>query len=502
MSADDSNQLKQERDLYWRLLELGVHRDLRHLLEEALPLIVEVTRAKKGFLAIYGESQQPQYAIAHSCTKHEIEETHKKISRGIIAQAMASGKTINTSSAKEDPRFQENQSVLAHNIEEVLCAPIIYETPLGVLYLQDRDGGPFTEQDRQRAEAFARHLAPSVERLYTKQRRPLHRDPTIPFREKLHLEGLVGRSRALAELFKQVEGTARFDVSVLLTGPSGTGKTALARAIHDNSARAGKAFIELNCAALPENLFESELFGALQGSHSTATKRLFGKLSAAQGGTLFLDEIGELSLNVQSKLLQFLQSKEYFPLGAAKPEKADVRIITATNVNLKEAISKKTFREDLFYRFNVMSITVPPLSERPEDISLLCEHFCQETYQRYQIPSIYLSLEALRAAEESEWPGNIRELSNAIESATLRASVDKSKIVEPKHLFQKHDAIEQPTFQEATKRYQRRFLLETLEASDWNISESARRLGVTRAHVHGLVQALELAALHPKKTSK
>src|SRR5262249_36164576 len=152
-------------------------------------------------------------------------------------------------------------------------------------------------------------------------------DATKPLRARLKLEGLAGRSRALAEVFRQVESAARFEISVLLTGPSGTGKTALARAIHDNSQRAGKPFLELNCAALPETLFESELFGAVPGAHSTATRKIQGKLAAAQGGTIFLDEIGELSLNIQSKLLQFLQSKEYFPLGSAKPEKADVRIL-------------------------------------------------------------------------------------------------------------------------------------------------------------------------------
>ena len=502
-------KVTKERDLYWRLLALGEHQDLQRLLEEALSLIVEITQAKKGYVAIYGSggADSPRFFIAHSCTPEELADIRQKISDGVIAEAIATGQTINTASAFEDPRFQENASVQAHSIQEVLCAPILLDTrAFGVLYLQERIGiEPFSEDDRQKAETFVRHLAPWVDRLFAKERAEEAEDATLVIRRKLKLDGLIGKSKTLADAFKQLESAARFDISVILTGPSGTGKTAFARAIHDNSKRVGKPFQELNCAALPENLFESELFGALQGAHSTANRKMIGKLAAAEGGTLFLDEIGELGLSVQGKLLQFLQSKEYFPLGAAKAEKADVRIIAATNMNLQEAIARKAFREDLYYRLNVMAIMVPSLEDRREDIRLLCEHFSGETCLKYGIDPIKISAAALHAIEESDWPGNIRQLANAIESATIRASVEGATALEIRHIFQGQDGDSSNKtlqFQEATRRFQKRFVLEALEATQWNLSEAARRLGLARSHVHNLLAAFELKQLDPRKNKR
>jgi Nif-specific regulatory protein len=205
---------------------------------------------------------------------------------------------------------------------------------------------------------------------------------------------------------------------------------------------------------------------------------------------------------VQSKLLQFLQSKEYFPLGATKPEKADVRLIAATNQNVEDAISKKTFREDLYYRLKVLSIRVPPLEERRGDIAPLCEHFCEETCKKYSIPRLGFSPAALKAAEEADWPGNIRQLAHAVEAATVRASVEGAAVLEPRHLF--HDQAQAGktlSFQEATRRFQKKYLVEILEATQWNLTEAAQKLGLARSHIYNLLQAFELRRPETRKKS-
>jgi transcriptional regulator with GAF, ATPase, and Fis domain len=231
----------------------------------------------------------------------------------------------------------------------------------------------------------------------------------------------------LIAVLQQAALLAPLDVTVLLTGESGTGKTQLARVMHDSGPRAGKPFMELNCSALPETLIESELFGAFPGAHSAATRRIQGKIEAAEGGTLFLDEIGDLTPTAQGKLLQVLQSKQYFPLGATKSVRCDVRIIAATNVDLAAAVAAKRFREDLYYRLEVMPMRIPSLAERAEDIPALAAAFCAAAARRHGLGRLRLSEGAVRAAQAIEWPGNVRQLEHSIEAAVIRAAGEVSR---------------------------------------------------------------------------
>jgi Nif-specific regulatory protein len=294
---------------------------------------------------------------------------------------------------------------------------------------------------------------------------------------------------------KQAALVAPLDVAILLTGDSGTGKTQLARAIHDNGPRAQQPFVDLNCAALPDELIESELFGALPGAHSTATRRIEGKVAAAEHGTILLDEVGELSLAVQAKLLQLLQSKQYYPLGSAQPLRADVRVIAATNTDLQRAVAERRFREDLFYRLQVVPIRVPSLAERREDIPLLAAFFCEQACAQHRLPHLDLSPNAIRALQAAEWPGNIRQLAHCIEAAVIRTCGDGVLKVECSHVFPQAvpvPATPSVTFQEATRRFQGDLLRQTLDATDWNVSETARRLDLTRTHVYNLIRAFGL----------
>jgi Nif-specific regulatory protein len=493
------DQIRRERDLYRRLLALGEQTELRPLLVEALGLVVEVMGARLGYLELLddrGADQRPRWWMAHGLTPDEIENVRAAVSHGIVAEALATGETIVTPSALLDARVQARESVQLGRIEAVLCAPIGSDPPVGVLYLQGGAGRHFTDEDRDIAEIFARQLAPLAHHLLARESSGT--DPTKAARAMLRLDNIIGRSEALAALLRQVALVAPLEVSVLLTGQSGTGKSQIARVIHDNSQRAGRAFVELNCAALPEGLFESELFGALPGSHSTATRRIFGKVATADRGTLLFDEIGDLSLPMQAKLLHLLQSKRYYPLGATLPVEADVRVIAATNVDLEAAVAERRFREDLFYRLQVLPVRVPTLGERRTDVADLAAFFCTQACEQHALPFLSLSREAVRAAEAAEWPGNVRQLAHTVEAGAIRAAGQGVSYIERSHLFPEsapsaESANEVLTFQEATRRFHARLLAAMLEESGWNVSEVARRLDLARSHVYTLIRTFRLS---------
>jgi Nif-specific regulatory protein len=498
--SDQLARIRQERDLYLRLLSLGAQREIEPFLKEALALIVAITGARQGYLELHAEEEgsEPAWWIGHDCSSEDIKGIRAAISRGIILEALATGQTVVTPSAMLDPRFRDRGSVQLQRLEAVLCAPIGSDPTLGVMYLRGAErAGPFSDESRARAELFATHVAPLVERLLLRRRTREATDPIRTLRERLRLEGVVGRSQALALVLEQAAQVAPLDVNVLLTGGSGTGKGQLARVIHDNGPRGAHPFVELNCATLPETLIENELFGSHAGGHSAAQRPIQGKVSAAERGTLLLDEIGELPLPAQAKLLQLLQSKLYYPLGAPDPVRADVRLIAATNTDLEEAVKERRFREDLFYRLQVLPIRLPSLAERREDVAELARHFCAQASIRHSLQRLELSPGAIRAIEAAEWPGNIRQLANALEAALIRAAGGGASRVEQRHVFltaaeaagdQEEEAL---TFQEATRRFQRGLLSQTLEETGWNVTETARRLDLARSHVYNLIRAFE-----------
>jgi len=230
---------------------------------------------------------------------------------------------------------------------------------------------------------------------------------------------IVGQSEAMRKIYELVRRTAPTDSTVLITGESGTGKELIARAIHAYSLRQDKEFITVDCSALVETLLESELFGHVKGSFTGATQTKYGSFELANGGTFFFDEIGNLSLDIQAKLLRVIQEKEIKPVGSERTIKVDVRIIAATNQDLKQAIAQKTFREDLYYRLNVFPIHIPPLRERKEDIPLLVNHFLQKYNKKRKVPITQVEPETMALLMSYDWPGNVRELENAIERALI-----------------------------------------------------------------------------------
>ena len=239
-----------------------------------------------------------------------------------------------------------------------------------------------------------------------------------------HQDSIVGKSVALQQVFKMIGRVAHSDAPVMITGESGTGKELVARAIHHYSGRSAKSFVAINCAAIPEQLLESELFGHEKGSFTGATGTRVGRFEQSSGGTLFLDEIGDMPLALQSKILRVLQDGEFSRVGGNEVLKTDVRIVAATNKNLEQEVSKRTFREDLFYRLNVVRMQLPPLRQRTEDIRLLAEYFLQKVATKKLLPRLQLSEEAMRVLESYSWPGNVRELENTIQRACVLATSD------------------------------------------------------------------------------
>jgi DNA-binding NtrC family response regulator len=496
----DAAVLRRERDLYLRLLELGHESTLAPFLKDALALLVEITGAQEGYLELYDDddepSEGPQWWIAHGLSSERIDHVRATISRGIIAESIASGRTIVTAAAILDPRFSHRESVRRAGIQAVLCAPVGADRPRGVLYLTGRAAGqPFSEEDRARVELVTRHLAPASDRLLLQARAQAADDPTRTPRASLRADGLIGRSPALAAVLQELAIAAPTSKTVLLTGETGTGKTQLARVIHDNSPRHRGPFVEVSCTNLPEGIVESELFGAKRGAASGVDRDRIGYVAQAEHGTLFLDEIGDMPLTAQAKLLQLLQSKQYNALGSPAAVQADVRVLAGTNVDLRRAVAEGKFRQDLLYRLDVITIRLPSLAERRGDIRELAAFFCAEECRKEGFPPRVLSREALRALEAAEWPGNVRDLSNAMARGLLRAVGDGALQVERRHLFP--DAADPagnpgraPTYEEAVNRFKARLVRDTLELTGWNVAETAKRLDLARSHLYNLIGAL------------
>ncbi|MBL8240622.1 MAG: sigma-54-dependent Fis family transcriptional regulator [Bryobacterales bacterium] len=310
---------------------------------------------------------------------------------------------------------------------------------------------------------------------------------------------IVGESVPMKALRQQLGLMAATNGRVLIYGESGTGKELVAHAIHAMSLRAKEAFVEVNCAAIPDDLIESELFGHLKGSFAGAHEDKTGKLRKADGGTLFLDEVGDMSLKTQAKVLRALEEQRFEPLGASESSKVDTRVVAATNKNLEDEIERGNFREDLFYRLNVIPFHVPPLRDRREDIGLLAEHFMNEFTSAYGRKRKEFSHEAMKMLEDYYWPGNVRELRNLIERIVImnpQIRIDARHIPINPSRRSVFDA-EMPQFsslQEVREAAEREYISKKLEEARGNISRAAELLGLERSHLYKKMRALGIPA--------
>ncbi len=312
---------------------------------------------------------------------------------------------------------------------------------------------------------------------------------------------LIGRSEKMEQLKEQIMIAGPSSSRVLISGENGTGKELVARSIHNESPRRGKPFVEVNCAAIPDTLIESELFGHEKGAFTGATAMKRGKFEQADGGTIFLDEIGDMSLATQAKVLRVLQEQEFQRVSGAKTIRVDVRVIAASNKNLKEEIKKGSFREDLFYRLNVIPLHVPPVRERKEDMPLLVEHFLMEFSREYGIKPKKIAEDVIKIFQEYNWPGNVRELKNIVERLMI---MTKSPVIAisdiPKSLKSDishqdsaaHGAKRYSSFKDAVNDFEKEYITTILKENEWNISKTADILQLDRSHLHRKIKALNI----------
>jgi two-component system nitrogen regulation response regulator NtrX len=311
---------------------------------------------------------------------------------------------------------------------------------------------------------------------------------------------IVGNSFVIRALLERIDKVAATPARVLITGENGTGKELVARAMHRESPLARKPFVEVNCAAIPSELIESELFGHLKGSFTGAVADRAGKFEQADGGTIFLDEIGDMALSAQAKVLRVLQDGVVTRIGGNKPVQVNVRVIAATNKDLEQEIAEGRFREDLFYRLNVVPIVVPPLRERREDIEPLVVYFLQQFAQRDGLPRRGISTEAIARLAELEWPGNVRELRNTVERLVILAAGPHIAVTDVERLVGRRAAeptglgslADCRTFEEFKDAAERSFLLAKLRAFDWNVSETARGLEMPRSNLYKKIERYAL----------
>ncbi len=479
--------------LYKAATILGSIRDIRELLEKIMDIAIETSGAERGFLMIIDENvvecssvkkiviEDKEYvlcvAVARNMDKEHIDD--EDVSLTAIEKVLKNKEGILTSNAQSDPRFTGSASVIRYNLRSILSVPLVSyrgeKKVRGVIYMDSTvSKGVFEEKTLHLMQAFANLATLSVDNVILQNKLKKENEE---LKEELHkkydFSAIVGRSPSITRVLDIVERVIESDVPVLLEGESGTGKELIARAIHYNGPRRNKRFVPLYCGAVPESLLESELFGYVRGAFTGADRDKMGLFEVANGGTFFLDEIGDVSLNIQTKLLRVLQEKVIRRLGDNKEIPVDVRIISATNKSLDKLVAEGKFREDLYYRLKVVGIKMPPLRERKEDIPLLVDFILRKIGVNKEVTK-----EAMDLLLAYSWPGNIRELENVINYAVVMSRDTYIKPEDlPQEIFAKEKTILSGHY--TLDDVERIHILKVLREKNGNRKETAKVLGIS-----------------------
>jgi len=405
--------------------------DYSRLLNLILDKIMDILRAERGFI-VTGRPENFEIKVARNIEGEELSEEGRAVSRTVVRQVLATARPAFINDAQDDGSIEASQSILELGLRSILCVPLIIgEKPYGAIYVENRSmASCFMDKDLELLKELAELSASSIKNAlnFLELSRGVSGRSSTRIGESLRKEydfsELIGKSRKMVEVMELAAKVAPTDATVLITGDSGTGKELIARAIYRNSNRKNKPFLTINCGALPTGLLESELFGHVKGSFTGAIANKVGRFEAADGGTIFLDEVGEMPPELQVKLLRVLQFGEFEKVGSYKLQKVDVRIIAATNKDLKALVQQNQFREDLYYRLKIVEIHFPPLRERPDDIPLLIDHFVEIYSKKLNKPIAGIDSQFIRCLERYPFPGNIRELEGIVQRAIILASDD------------------------------------------------------------------------------
>jgi transcriptional regulator with GAF, ATPase, and Fis domain len=477
----DAAETIADLDAYQKLYDFSARlmekHDLTELLNELMDSVIEITNADKGFLILM-EADHLDVKVARNLKRENIADAVSQLSDSIIAKVVESRRPVIISDAMNDSEFNSSMSVIKLKLTSVICVPLLEKGKLiGIIYVgNDTIGGLFQDDLMRVLTMFAAQASLIVANAMLMNELKVDNQQLSRQLEELRFGDIVGTSRPMQEVFRKVEKVAATDISVLITGETGTGKELIAREIHRRSPRKEKPFVTINCGAIPENLLESELFGHVKGAFTGAVANKAGKFQSADGGTLFLDEIGEMPLNLQVKILRAIQEKIVVRVGDTRPESVDIRILAATNRDLEEEIRHQRFREDLYYRLNVVNLHLPPLRERGDDIPVIARYLLSRYSKEYDTRVKGFSPNAAVAIRKYDWPGNIRELENRLKKAIVLA---EGNLLGPEDLGLSGDNLPSILPLAAAKeKFQRDYINEVLALNNGNRTKTARDLGV------------------------
>ncbi len=467
-------------------------------LKTTMKILSDYLDMRRGTITLYDkEKNELKIVVAHGLTEEQIKRGRYKLGEGIVGKVVESGEPIVVPDIEKEPLFlnRTGARIEKKNIS-FLCVPIqIDREILGVLSV-DRifDESIDFEEDLRVLKIVATLIAQSLKLYYAfMEEKNRRKELEIELKKRYKFHNIVYASKKMEEVIKICLKIADTKTPVLIRGESGTGKELIARALHYNSSRSQGPFVAINCAAIPENLLEAELFGYEKGAFSGAYTTKKGKFELADGGTLFLDEIGDLPLSLQAKLLRVLQDQKVERLGGTTPIKVDVRIISATNKNLEEMIEEGTFREDLYWRLNVVPIYIPPLRERKEDIPVLIEYFLDKFNKEYN-KNVKISSESMKILLNYSWPGNVRELENIIERLVLLTEDGIIKEEDIPSYMRQNETNQIPAYglPSQISYLEKKRIIEALKECNFNQTKAAKLLGLTRRQLNYRIKKYNL----------